>query len=159
MEETKTLESVETLDVETVQYVETVQSVEMFDLVDTLRELQELKSLLEGRLKKINELITDTVRLLAGEMINHEIQNFKRNGRLFYLTTLRDIRAVASMREQLCEVLRERGFGDLIKKTVHPQTLRAFVREQIEENDDEVPEWLDDLVTVYEEDQVRIRKS
>ena len=138
---------------------EEVKNVEMFDLADTLRELQEKKALLQEELKDVNGQIKDTTGLLSEQMINHEIQNFKRNGRLFYLTTLRDIRAVASMREQLCEVLREKGFGDLVKEAVHPQTLQAFVREQIEENDDEVPEWLDDLVTVYEEDQVRIRKA
>ena len=138
---------------------EEVKSVEMFNLADDLRELQEKKALLQEELKDINGQIKDTTGLLSEQMINHEIQNFKRNGRLFYLTTLRDIRAVASMREQLCEVLREKGFGDLVKEAVHPQTLQAFVREQIEENDDEVPEWLDDLVTVYEEDQVRIRKA
>jgi hypothetical protein len=138
---------------------EEVKNVEMFDLADTLRELQEKKALLQEELKDVNGQIKDTTGLLSEQMINHEIQNFNRNGRLFYLATQRYISAVASMREQLHETLRERGFGDLIKETVHPQTLRAFVREQIEENDDEVPEWLDDLVTVYEEDQVRIRKA
>lgn len=138
---------------------EEVKNVEMFDLADTLRELQEKKALLQEELKDVNGQIKDTTELLSEQMINHEIQNFNRNGRLFYLTTQQYISAVASMREQLHETLREKGFGDLVKEAVHPQTLRAFVREQIEENDDEVPEWLDGLVSVYEEDQVRIRKA
>ncbi len=138
---------------------EEVKSVEMFNLADDLRELQEKKALLQEELKDVNGQIKDTTGLLSEQMINHEIQNFNRNGRLFYLTTQQYISAVASMREQLHETLREKGFGDLVKEAVHPQTLRAFVREQIEENDDEVPGWLDGLVSVYEEDQVRIRKA
>jgi len=138
---------------------EEVKNVEMFDLADTLRELQEKKALLQEELKEVNVRIKDTMNLLSMQMIGHEIQNFSRNGRLFYLTTQQYISAVASMREQLHETLREKGFGDLVKEAVHPQTLRAFVREQIEENDDEVPEWLDGLVSVYEEDQVRTRKA
>ena len=138
---------------------EEVKNVEMFDLADTLRELQEKKALLQEELKDVNGQIKDTTGLLSEQMINHEIQNFSRNGRLFYLTTQQYISVVASMREQLHETLREKGFGDLVKEAVHPQTLRAFVREQIEENDDEVPEWLDGLVSVYEEDQVRTRKA
>ncbi len=142
-----------------MESVKTVESVEMFNLADELRGLQEEKALLQEQLKNVNGRISGTTRLLTGEMVNHEIQNFKRNGRLFYLTTQQYISAVSSMQTELYEALREKGFGDLVKETVHPATLRAFVKEQIEENDHEVPEWLDDLVNVYEEDQVRIRKA
>jgi len=45
-----------------------------------------------------------------------------------------------------------------VKETVHPSTLKAFVRELKEEHDDELPEWLEGLVRIYEEDEVRVKK-
>ncbi len=133
--------------------------MQMFELSDRLFGLREKEAQLKKQLSEINSQIKDTTSQLTEQMVSHEIQNFNRNGRLFYLTTQVYISGVASMRDELHHSLREQGFGDIVKEAVHPQTLRAFVREQIKENDDELPEWLDGLVSIYEEEQVRIKKS
>ncbi len=131
----------------------------MLQLADKLKSLREKENQLKDELKDIRSQIKDTTSELTSQMLTNELQSFNRNGSMFYLATQTYINSVASKREKLHEVLRREGFGDIVKEAVHPQTLRAFVREQIAENNDELPEWLDGLVSVYEEDQVRVRKS
>ena len=55
--------------------------------------------------------------------------------------------------------LREAGFGDLVYETVNANSLSAFVKEQIMENGDALPAWLDGLVTVFEKTTVGVRKA
>ena len=55
--------------------------------------------------------------------------------------------------------LRGEGFGDLVYETVNANSLSAFVKEQIEENGDVLPEWLDSLVDVFEKTSVSLRKA
>ena len=133
--------------------------MDMFELSDRLGELKEKEAQLKKELSAVNVLIKDTTKLLTEQMVNQEIQNFNRNGKVFYLVTNLYVNDVATRREELYQVLREQGFGNLIKATIHPQTLKAFVKEQIEENDEELPGWLDGLVRVYEEETVRVKNS
>lgn len=133
--------------------------MDMFELSDRLGKLKEKEAQLKKELSAVNVLIKDTTKLLTEQMVNQEIQNFNRNGKVFYLVTNRYVNDVATRREELYQVLREQGYGDLIKATIHPQTLKAFVKEQIEENDEELPGWLDGLVRVYEEEAVRVKNS
>lgn len=133
--------------------------MDMFELSDRLGKLKEKEAQLKKELSAVNVLIKDTTKLLTEQMVNQEIQNFNRNGKVFYLVTNLYVNDVATRREELYQVLREQGFGDLIKATIHPQTLKAFVKEQIEENDEELPGWLDGLVRVYEEETVRVKNS
>ena len=53
----------------------------------------------------------------------------------------------------------ENGFGELVYETVNTNSLSAFVKEQISENQDSVPEWLSGLVNIYEQTSVSVRKS
>ena len=57
------------------------------------------------------------------------------------------------------DALKKQGFGSLITETVNANSLSAFVREQIEENEDTLPEWLEDKVNVFEKVSVGVRKA
>jgi len=52
-----------------------------------------------------------------------------------------------------------KGFGELIYETVNANSLSAFVKEQIAENGDELPDWLKGLVNVFEKTTVTVRKA
>ena len=132
--------------------------MEMFKLAERLKELREKEAQLKSELSEIKNQLNDTTNRLSEQMINQEIQNFSRNGLQFYLSTRTHVNDVAARREELFNKLKEQGYGDIVKETVHPQTLKAFVRELKEENDDELPDWLDGLVRIYEEDEVRMKK-
>ena len=62
-------------------------------------------------------------------------------------------------KEELFSALRAEGYGDLVYETVNANSLSAFVKEQIAENGDTIPDWLNGLVNVFEKTTVGVRKS
>ena len=77
----------------------------------------------------------------------------------FFLTTKVHASARAGMKEALFDVLRANGYGDLITETINAGSLSSFVKEQIAENEDVLPGWLDGLVNVSDTVNVGVRKA
>jgi hypothetical protein len=132
---------------------------EMFLLSDKLKKLKEAKEKYEENLKSINSEINKTELELSDMMVNTETQSFNRSGSIFYLTNKTYASAKADKKEELYELLKDNGFGSLVTETVNANSLAAFVREQINENDDELPKWLEDKVNVYQKSLIRMRKA
>lgn len=78
---------------------------------------------------------------------------------MFSLTTKTRASAAADRKDELYAALKSEGYGDLVYETVNANSLSAFVNEQITENDETLPEWLEGLVNVYEQTKVSVRKS
>ena len=136
-----------------------MDSEKMFELADTLRALRDEKAEAEQRLKEINAAIDEADYRLSELMAETETQNFTRAGMMFCLTTKTRASATAGRKEDLFSALRGAGFGDLVYETVNANSLSAFVKEQIAENGDTLPAWLDGLVNVFEKTSVSLRKS
>ena len=132
---------------------------QMFDLAEQLVALRDDKAQSEERLKQLNARIEEVEYKLTEEMALSETQNFTRAGKTFYLMTKTRASAVAEIKDQLYTALQDKGFGDLVYQTVNANALSAFVKEQIEENDSTLPDWLDGLVNVYEKTTVGVRKA
>ena len=131
----------------------------MFELADRLKTLRDWKHELEAELKQINADIDDTDWHLSDLMAETETQNFTRAGTMFCLTTAIRASAMADHKEELYETLKERGYGSLVYETVNANSLSAFVKEQIAENGEELPDWLNGLVNVQEHTTVGVRKA
>ena len=131
----------------------------MFELSDKLKLLKNNKKELETTLKNVNEKILEVEVSLAELMTLNETQNFTRSGTMFSLTTSTKASAKAGKREELYTELKNAGYGDLVVETVNPSSLSAFVKEQISENGEALPEWLDGLVNVFEKTSISLRKT
>lgn len=131
----------------------------IFELADKLKDLKDKKKGLEDEIKKMNEGIDSIDFELSQAMIEEEIQNFSRNKFTFYINTKTMASAVPDLKEDLYKTLKNEGFGDLVYETVNANSLSAFVKELILENDDQVPEWLNGLVRIYEKTSVGVRKG
>lgn len=131
----------------------------MYELAEQLKQLREEKKDAEQRVKDINAEIDKTEYALVQLMAETETQNFTRAGTMFSLTTKTCASAMADCKDELFSALKENGFGELIYETVNANSLSAFVKEQIAENQDTVPDWLNGLVNVYEQTSVSVRKS
>ena len=131
----------------------------MFDLADNLKNLKDLKKELEQKVKDVNEKIDETDYRLSELMAESETQNFTRSGIMFCLTTKTRASAAAGVKEELYTALKEQGFGDLVYETVNANSLSSFVKEQIEENGDVLPEWLNGLINIFDKTTVGVRKS
>ena len=132
--------------------------MELFATADTLADLRDQKKKAEDALKEINERIAQTEEQLVAAMVAEEMQNFTRNGRQFVLTSRTYANAKAGMMPAVCAWMKDNALGDMVKESIHPQTLQAWVKEQIEEVG-ALPEDLSELVNVYEKSGISIRKK
>ena len=131
----------------------------MLELADRLKALRDQKAELEAEIKEINARIDEADWQLSNLMAETETQNFTHAGTMFCLTTKTRASAKAGRKDELFEALRGEGFGDMITETVNANNLSAFVREQIAENGDTLPAWLEGLVSVFEKTTVGVRKA
>jgi len=127
-------------------------------LADRLKALKDTKNNLNKSLKEVNTAIEEVENALSEAMVAEEMQNFTRNGQMFYLQVKTYASVVAERKPELFNWLKENGFGDLVYETVNANSLAAFVREQLEEAD-ELPEGLSELVNVFEKTTVGMRKA
>jgi len=132
---------------------------DMFKLADFLKGLKDGKKRLDAELKDVNASIEETENKLSELMIDTETQSFNRSGTLFYLNTRLYASAPAEKKQDLFESLRLFGFGSLVVESVNANSLSAFVKEQIAENNDQLPAWLDGKVNVFEKTSVGVRKA
>lgn len=132
---------------------------EIFKLADRLKALDENEKATKAKLKEITAEKARVNQELSDSMINEEMQNFSKGGKLFFLDTKLHASAISDKKNDLFNNLKEQGFGDLIYETVNANSLSAFVKEQIEQNEDQLPNWLNGLVNVYEETKVGMRKA
>ena len=131
----------------------------MFELADRLKNLRDKKKEIETSLKSVNDMIFEVESALAELMTLSETQNFTRSGTMFSLPTSTNASAKAGRKDELYALLKDAGYGDLVVETVNPSSLSAFVKEQISENNDSLPQWLEGLVSVFEKTSVSIRKN
>ena len=131
----------------------------MFELADRLKALRDEKKTLEQHLKDVNAKLDEADAALSQIMTDTETQNFTRSGTLFCLTNTVRASATADRKDALFDALRAEGHGGLIYETVNANSLSAFVKEQIAENDDMLPSWLEGLINVFEKTTVGVRKA
>ena len=131
----------------------------MLEWADKLKALRDRKAELEAEIKDINAQIDNADWHLSNLMAESETQNFTHAGTTFCLTTKTRASAKVGRKDELFRALRGAGFGDMIVETVNANNLSAFVREQMEENADALPVWLDGLVSVFEKTTVGVRKA
>ena len=136
-----------------------MQTQNMYELAERLKQLREKKKAAEQQLKDVHAEIAKTEYQLSMQMAETETQNFTRAGTMFTLTTKIRASAVAGRKEELYVALKENGYNDLVYETVNANSLSAFVKEQISENQYTIPDWLNGLVHVYEQTAVSVRKS
>ena len=131
----------------------------LFEWADRLKALRDRKEALEAELRQVNMDIDNADWHLSNLMAESETQNFTRAGTMFCLTTKLRAGAAAGRKDELFDALRSEGYGDLITETVNAKSLSSFVKEQITENDDTLPDWLHGLVNVFEKTTVGVRKA
>lgn len=133
---------------------------DMLNVAEKLKGLRDRKSELEEQVKALNAEIEETDQLLCSMMIDSETQNFTHGGVQFSLTNRIRASAIAERKQDLFYALRKNGYGALVQENVNANSLSAFVKEQMEESGtDNLPYWLEDLVNVYQQNTVSMRKA
>ena len=136
-----------------------MDNTQIFELADQLKAAKEQKKELDAQVKDLGAEIERLDLALSDAMAESELDRFSRNGSTFYLNTRLFASPVAGKKEELFQALKDNGFGSIVTETVNANTLSSFVKEQMAENDDEVPEWLSEKISTFEKVSVGIRKG
>jgi hypothetical protein len=102
----------------------------------SLREAKDRKESLEAALKEVNKEIKEIAEIkLPGIMQNQEIDSVRIPGvGTIFLKQDVHVSINEGMKEGAYGWLAENGHGDMIKDYVHPATLKAWAKEQLENN-------------------------
>ena len=132
---------------------------EIFEMADRLKAARDRKADLKEQLKAAEAEVDELDLALSDKMAEQEVERFSRNGSTFYLNTRLYASPAAGRKDDLMQTLKDNGYGSLVVETVNANTLASFVKEQKAANDDEVPAWLSDVVSVFEKVSVGVRKG
>ena len=136
-----------------------MDNTQIFEMADELKAYKEKKKELEAEVKAITAEIERLDLELSDAMAEAEVERFSRNGSTFYLSSRLYASPVAGKKEELFAALKENGYGSIVTETVNANTLSSFVKEQMAENDEEVPAWLAEKISTFEKVSVGIRKG
>lgn len=132
----------------------------LFELADKLKDAKARKKELEEETKANNALIDELEKQLAEEMADKEVDRFSRSGSLFFLSSRLFASPKAGEKDAMISALRANGYGDLVTESVNANTLAAFAKERIAEDESgELQAWLGEVITTYEKISVGIRKK
>ena len=134
-------------------------SHEIFDMAAKLKAAKERKKELESQVKEVNAEIEQLDLALSDAMAEQEVERFSHSGSTFYLNTRLYASPASGHKDELMQALKDNGYGSIVVETVNAGTLSSFVKEQMAANDDEIPAWLSDVVSVFEKTTVGVRKG
>lgn len=128
-----------------------------FELAEFLKELRDKKQELEAEVKGINAEIESVQAELIADLIDNESTGFNYKGNNFTLVVKEYPAAEPERKDELYTVMKEQGFEDLF--TINSNTLSATIKDLKENNDGELPAWLDGLIKIAEKTTIQIRKG
>ena len=131
----------------------------IFEMADRLKAAKDKKKELEAQVKEVSKEIQELDLALSDAMADQEVERFSHKGSTFYLNSRLFASPVAGCKDDLMQALKDRGYGSLVVETVHANTLASFVKEQMAENEDQIPDWLSPVVSTYEKVTVGVRKG
>ena len=129
----------------------------MLQAADKLKSLRDQKLDLQDQLKAVQDEIDATEAELVQLMMDEECTGFDRNGFRFSLVIKEYPGAVPEEKEELYRRMREHGFDHIF--TINPMTLSGTVKELKANNDDQLPDWLEGVIKIFEQPSIRVAKS
>lgn len=131
----------------------------LLEKVDELKALLDEKDELKAKTTENNKAVEACKKDLADMMLAEETTKVTRAGFSYSLSEKTRYSKKAGRDNELFELLRENGLGDIIKETVNAQTLQGAMSNLAAENGDELPEEFAEVINVYEYLDIQKRKG
>ena len=131
----------------------------LLEKVDELKALLDEKDELKAKTTENNKAVEVCKKDLADMMLAEETTKVTRAGFSYSLLEKTRYSKKAGRDNELFELLRENGLGDIIKETVNAQTLQGAMSNLAAENGDELPEEFAEVINVYEYLDIQKRKG
>ena len=128
--------------------------MQLLEMIRGYQELLEKKESLDEETKANNKAIEEAKNSISQQMIDDDCPVISYDGYRFSLKN----KTIYSKKSEgdlmaagldFLEVLREQGYGDLIKETVNSRTLSSAMAEAVDENGD-LPEELAQVINSYD---------
>lgn len=130
--------------------------MDIYEKAAELIALSKKKKTLQEELDGINAAEEALEKDLYWTMMSGKLYELESGG--YVLRPVMKLNAIAKD-DRTIRVLRRRGFGELVKPTVHPSTASSFVRKQMEENGGELPKWIADNFSVVCRETISVRRD
>lgn len=134
------------------------QNAEVIALIDRYQALLDRKDAIKEAETENNSAIEDLRKKLTDAMVEAEMDGVIHNGVSWTLKSVTRYSKRGGMDEELFEMLRANGLGDIIKETVNAQTLQGAMSELASENEGELPEEWNDCINTFSYMDVGHRK-
>lgn len=128
----------------------------MLLLSDSLLDARKAKENAEEALKQVNAIVDELEGQLISMMLDSELTNFKRNGVQFSLVNKTHITAEAERKDELWTEMKKNGYEHLF--SINANTLSGEVKRLMEDNNGDMPKWLEGLVRQFDKPGIRIKK-
>lgn len=132
---------------------------ELSENAEKLVAYRNKKDNLKAELKETQEVIDSIEEILIKEMVDNEISKFGHNGKTFYIRTNIFPNVDAKNKETLNEIMKENGYAEIVKETINPATLRATIKEMLDNNEGELEDWLKPIISIYEKITIGVRSE
>lgn len=137
-----------------------MENSKLSEIAEKLSKLKDEKVKVESELKDVKAKIDNQEKILIDLMTEEEIPSFRgKNGITYSLRTAVIPNVLAQNKPKLIEALKENGYETLVKEEVNAQTFKSFVKEQGWETDEQLPVYLQGIVSLYEKTTIGTRRS
>ena len=137
--------------------VSTIDPNDLNTLIKAFKLLDDQITSLEGHLKDLKTVFNRLDKeILPNKFIELEIDSMKIKGYNFILAHKLYASITEENREKGFKWLRDKGYGEAIKETIHAGTLSSLVSNYIETNAIEPPE---DTIKIHRQNSISIRKT
>lgn len=127
------------------------------ELVEFLMELRDSETEMKSKLKALHEEIEGIETELIESMVETENTSFKYKNATISVFVTERVSPTPECKDDLWVAMKENGFDDLF--TINAQTLQGTIKDLKANNDDQLPEWLDGLVKIFQQPGLRITKN
>lgn len=129
------------------------------ELVEAYKSLLDQKDEIEAKMKELNASIETAKAELVDAMLEEEVTSVTVDGYSYTVTPKTRYSKKAGADDELFEMLRDHGLGDLIKETVNAMTLQGAMSEEAKNNDGELPPEWDTVINTYSFNDITKRKK
>ena len=123
--------------------------MELYTLIDNFKTLSDRVSGLKDELSMAQAQLQEAKDALATAMTNDEVQNISRGDFTYSLVNKTKYSKKGGSDEELFEVLKKNGLGDLVQPSVNAMRLNSAMNEIAEQNDGELPPEFENVINSY----------
>jgi len=130
--------------------------MDIYEKAAVLISLTKKKRSVQEELDEINNAEEELEKELYWALMSAKLYELVSSG--YVLRPVMKLNAAAKD-DRTIRSLRRRGFGDLVKPTIHPSTASSFVRKQLEQSGGELPKWITDSFSIVYKETISMRRD